>query len=116
MIDRNIITLSFDELPPDDESAWKQFDSMTDEDENAVDDLDNPPLTEEELNQFKRTFYVKGKKVWEDEKTIGEWLAEKGEVPMVIPVDNDIAEWFRSQGGDFKAQINAVLRDYVKAH
>ena len=116
MTDENITTLSFDELPPDDESAWEQFDSMTDEDENAVNDLDNPLLTEGELNQFKRTFYVKGKKVWEDEKTIGEWLAEKGDVPMVIPVDNDIAEWFHSQGGDFKAQINAVLRDYVEAH
>jgi len=116
MTDEIITTLSFDELPPDDESAWKQFDSMTDGESEAVEDEDNPPLTEEELNQFKRTFYVKGEKVWEDTKPIGEWLASLGKLPTIVQLDSDIAEWFRSQGQDYRARINAALRDYVSAH
>ena len=81
MTDENITTLSFDELPEDDESAWEQFDQIADED---IDYSDDPPMTDDELNQFKRAYYVKGEKVWEDEKTIGEWLKEKGEPPTII--------------------------------
>lgn len=116
MTDEIITTLSFDELLADDESAWEQFDKMTDDELEAVEDEDNPPLTEEELSQFKRTFYVKGEKVWEDPKTISEWLAERGKLPTIVPVDSDIAEWFKAQGQDFKALMNAALRDYVSAH
>lgn len=116
MTDENITTLSFDELPEDDESAWERFDATTDEEAEAVEDPDNPHLTDDELNQFKRAYYVKGEKVWEDEKTLAEWLAEKGKIPAIIPVDDDVADWFRSQSGDLKVQINTVLRDYVEAH
>ncbi|MBI1926172.1 BrnA antitoxin family protein [Candidatus Poribacteria bacterium] len=117
MTDEIITTLSFNELPPDDESAWERFDAMTDEEveADAMTDPDNPPLTEEELNQFRRAIYVKGECVWEDDKTIGELLAEASSVAM-IPVDKDIAVWFKAQGQDYQARINAVLRDYVLAH
>jgi uncharacterized protein (DUF4415 family) len=113
MTDEIITTLSFDELPADDESAWEEFDAMTDEEADAVYDPDNPPLTEAELSQFKRTFYVKGEKVWEDKKTIGE-LLESSEF-VIIPVDKDVAAWFKAQGQDYQARINAVLREYVSA-
>jgi uncharacterized protein (DUF4415 family) len=116
MTDEIITTLSFDELPPDDESAWEQFDALTDEEAAAVEDKDNPPLTAEQRKHLKRAYFVKGKMVWEDEKTIGEWFAERGEAPTIIPVDSDIAEWFKAQGQDFKALMNAALRDYVSAH
>ena len=116
MTDEIITTLSFDELPENDESAWEQFDKMTDDELETVEDEDNPPLTEEELSQFKRTFYVKGEKVWEDSKTISEWSAERGKLPTIVPVDSDIAEWFKAQEQDYQARINAVLRDYVDTH
>lgn len=45
MTDEIITTRSFDELPADDASAWKQFDQMTDEESEAVEDPDNLPLT-----------------------------------------------------------------------
>jgi len=112
MTDENITTLSFDELPADDESAWERFDAMTDEE---IDYSDDPPMTDDELNQFKRAYYVKGEKVWEEEKTIGEWLKEK-EIPTIIPVDSEIAAWFLKQGQDLKTRINTVLREYVEAH
>lgn len=33
----------------------------------------------------------------------------------VVPVDADVADWFESRGPDFRARMNAVLRDYVDA-
>lgn len=118
MKDENITTLTFDELPEDDESAWERFDAMTDEEvlADAMTDPDNPPLTEEELNQFRRAIYHKGELIWEDEKTIGEWLKEKGEPPAIVPVDPDIAAWFKAQAQDYQSLINAVLKDYISAH
>ena len=116
MTDEIITTLSFDELPPDDESAWEQFNRLTDEECEEIEDKDNPPLTAEQRKHLKRAYFVKGEMVWKDEKTIGELLKEKGEPPTIIPVDSDIAEWFKAQGQDFKALMNAALRDYVSAH
>jgi uncharacterized protein (DUF4415 family) len=117
MKEENITTLSFDELPEDDPTDWERFDALTDEEVEALaqSDPDNPPLTEEELNQFKRVIYVKGECVWEDTKTIGE-LFQEGEDFAIIPVDNDIVAWFKAQWGDYQARINTVLRNYVEAH
>ena len=130
MKEENITTLSFDELPEDDPTDWERFDAMTDEEAEALaqSDPDNPPLTKEELNQFKRVIYVKGECVWEDTKTIGELFQEVRRTPMessdsfggedfaIIPVDNDIVAWFKVQWGDYQARINTVLRNYVEAH
>ena len=116
MTDKNITILSFDDLPDNDESAWESFDAMTDEEAEAVDDPENPHLTTDQLNQFKRTYYVKGEKVWEDEKTVGEWLAEQGKIPEMLPVDPDVVAWFKAQGQDYQLLINTVLKDYVEAH
>ena len=33
-----------------------------------------------------------------------------------ILIDEDITAWFKMQGTDYHAHINAVLRDYVKTH
>jgi uncharacterized protein (DUF4415 family) len=113
MTDKTITTLSFDELPEEQESDWERFDAMTDEE---IDYSDDPPLTEAERKQFRRAYFVKGEMVWRDEKTIGEWAKERGQVPQLIEVDHELAAWFLKQGEDLKAQINAVLRDYVEAH
>jgi hypothetical protein len=81
MTDEIITMHSFDELPADDESAWEQFDAVSDEELEAAEDPDNPPLTGQQRKQFKRARFVKGEKVWEDEKTIGEWSGEKDGMP-----------------------------------
>jgi len=116
MTEQHITIRTFDELPKDDESTWEEFDKLTDEEADAVDDPDNPPLTHEQLKQFRRTYYVRGEKIWEDEKTIGEWLEQQGEVPTLINVDSDIAAWFKARGGDAQAMMNSVLREYVQTH
>ena len=115
----NILRYTLEELENiPDETDWERVKQMTDKEVEALakEDLDAQPLTEEELNQFKRTIYVKGEKIWEDSKTVGE--LDIGAIAdfAIIPVDNDIVAWFKTQWEDYQARINAVLRDYVEAH
>ena len=119
MNEENILRYTLEELENiPDETDWERVNKMTDEEVEvaAKKDPDAQPLTEAELNQFKRTIYIKGEKVWEDSETIGEWLAERGKLPTIVQLDSDIAEWFKSQGYDYQSRINAVLRNYVEAH
>jgi uncharacterized protein (DUF4415 family) len=37
-------------------------------------------------------------------------------VPVTLPVDPDVLEWFRTQGEDFEQRMNAALRIYAEAH
>lgn len=34
---------------------------------------------------------------------------------IYLPLDQDVADWFRAQGPGYPARINAVLRGYVEA-
>ena len=40
----------------------------------------------------------------------------EGKVPVVISVDADVMEWFKAQGEEYRALINAALRIYAQAH
>ena len=122
MKDEHIVRYTVDELNalPDD-TDWERVDSMTDEEieADALADPDALPLTEDELNQFHRVIYDgEGNKIWEDDKTIGEWRAERGEVPPVcelVLLDSEVLEWFKSQGSDYQSRINEALHAYIKA-
>ncbi len=35
---------------------------------------------------------------------------------LTIRLDGDVVEWFKAQGKGYQTHINAVLREYVKAH
>jgi uncharacterized protein (DUF4415 family) len=35
---------------------------------------------------------------------------------MTIRIDGDVIEWFKAQGKGYQTHMNAVLREYVKAH
>jgi len=35
---------------------------------------------------------------------------------ITIRVDQDVLEWFKSQGRGYQTRINALLRAYMKAH
>ena len=42
---------------------------------------------------------------------------ESPEQPIVIlTVDAEVLEWFKSQGGDFRWRLNVALRIYAEAH
>jgi uncharacterized protein (DUF4415 family) len=119
MKEENILRYTLEELENiPDETDWERVNKMTDEEVEAaaLSDPDAQPLTEAELNQFKRTIYVKGEKVWEDSKTIGELDAGAKDNFAIIPVENDIVAWFTTKWEDYQARINAVLRDYVETH
>ena len=104
--DKDLVSYTFDELDAlPAETDWERVDAMTDDEIDARSDPDDPPLTEEELNQFKRAVYFKGQLVWEELDSV------PASIPL--PIDKQILEWFVNHGDDCMAQINAVLRAHI---
>jgi uncharacterized protein (DUF4415 family) len=68
----------------------------------ALTDPDNPPLTNEELRQFKRT----------PGRPQGSGKKEQ----VTIRLDADILEQFRATGSGWQTRINDALRDWIKQH
>jgi uncharacterized protein (DUF4415 family) len=77
---------------------WKRVDALTDEDiEKAVaEDPDTWIPTKEE--------WASARIVWPE-----------GKEPIAIRLDRDIVQWFGDRSLDYRAKINAVLREYVEA-
>lgn len=40
----------------------------------------------------------------------------EGKKRLTIRLDEDVVEWFRSQGKGYQTKINAVLRSFYEAH
>ena len=117
MKDENISSYTLEEIKGQiDETDWERVDKMTDEDsyKTAQSDPDAQPLTEMELNHFKRAIYANGEMLWEDEQTVGELLAN-GERYALIPVDREVLEWFEKVDDRYLAKMNAVLRTYIES-
>ena len=78
------------------QTDWAKIDVMTDEN---IDLSDAPELTDE---------------MWEK----GVW--RKGEIlengQQTLKIDSDIIEYFKKQEGDYRENINRLLRSYVEAH
>jgi uncharacterized protein (DUF4415 family) len=36
--------------------------------------------------------------------------------PVMLNIDKDVIEWFKSQGESYQNKINALLRDYMQTH
>ncbi len=117
MKDENISAYTLEEIEGQvDETDWDRVAKMTDEDlhKTAQSDPDSQPLTETELNCFKRTIYTNGEILWKDEQTVGELLAN-GEKYALIPVDREVLEWFEKADDRYLAKMNAVLRVYIES-
>ena len=67
----------------------------------ALSDPDNPPLSREQLTQFKR----------KPGRPAGSY-----KVPVSIRIDVDVLEAFKSGGEGWQTRMNAVLRDWVLHH
>lgn len=78
------------------QTDWARINAMNDED---IDCSDSPEITDE---------------MWEK----GVW--HKGENSksgqQIFVIDNDIIEFFKKQKGDYRENINRLLREYVEAH
>jgi len=77
---------------------WKRLDAMTEEDieRAAASDPDAPMTTGAD---------------WKNARMV--W--PPGKEPISIRVDRDLVQWFGNRGTDYRAKINAVLREFVEA-
>ncbi len=74
-------------------SDLKRLDSMTDED---IDYSDIPETNEA---------------FWENAKVV----LPKHKRQITLRIDDDVIDWFRSEGKGYQTKINAILRSYVDA-
>ena len=97
MSKRSLIRLSASQLKTGD-TDWARVDAFTDEDiEKAIaEDPDAAPILDE---------------AWFKDAVFG----VPAKIAMSIRVDDDVMEWFRSQGKGWQTRMNAVLRAYAKA-
>jgi uncharacterized protein (DUF4415 family) len=79
---------------------WARLDAMTEEEieANALSDPDNPPWTDEELKSARLVM-----------------PEDRGKTPVSIRLDNEVLDYFRSQGRGYQSRINAVLKAYVRS-
>lgn len=80
------------------QTDWQRLDAMTDEE---IDLSDCPEITPE---QFEKAVVRRG------------LPTAKNKVPVMLQVDQDVLEWFKSQGHGYQAQINALLKAHMEAH
>jgi len=73
---------------------WSRVDALTDED---IDTSDIPPLTEE--------FFAKAR-----------WRIPVTQMTVIIRIDPETFEWFRSQGENSEQQMAAALRIYAESN
>ena len=73
---------------------WERVRGMTDEE---IDTSDIPELDED--------FFANARLVVPSDKTL-----------TLLGIDEDLAEWLRKQGPDYRSVINTALREYVNAH
>ena len=76
---------------------WNKINSMADEE---IDFSDCPEITPE---QFAKAVVRRGLPV------------VKNKAQVTLRIDNDVLEWFKSQGRGYQTQINSLLRAYMEA-
>ena len=86
--------MSVSDLEHSSETNWDRVERMTDED---VDTSDIPPLDE--------AFFASA-----------QLRLPKGKVPVLMNVDAEVFEWFKSQGPEYQNLINTALRTFADAH
>ncbi len=98
MNEERLIRKSADQLRPGG-TDWEALEKLTDEDiDTAIaSDPDAAPELDDE---------------WFRNAVVG----VPAKIAMSIRVDDDVMDWFRSQGKGWQTRMNAVLRAYAKAH
>jgi uncharacterized protein (DUF4415 family) len=76
------------------ETNWERIDQLTDEE---IDTSDIPPLDD--------AFFANA-----------ELRLPKGKMPVVLSVDADVFQWFKSQGAEYQDLINTASRIYADEH
>jgi len=79
------------------QTDWQRLDAMNDEDINLS---DCPEITPE---MFAKAVVRRG------------LPSTKNKAQVTLRIDNDVLEWFKSQGRGYQTQINQLLRAYMEA-
>jgi uncharacterized protein (DUF4415 family) len=96
--DERIVRYSLGSLPKG-QTDWQRVDQLTDEEIEAAirDDPDAAPICDE---------------AWFDK---AELVIPPPLKHLWVQIDEDLMAWFRQRGEDWRAKINAALREYVEA-
>lgn len=73
---------------------WAALEAM---DDAGIDYSDIPPLTEEFFENA--TLRIPA-----------------SQAQRLVEIEPDVLNWFQSQGGEYKALINSILRRYIESH
>lgn len=88
-------------------------------------DLKNPPpLTEEQKARFDKLSAMKDEdidfsdipKVDKKDWVRAQPMGTGNKAQITIKIDQEILDFFRSQGARYQTRINSVLQEYVRAH
>jgi uncharacterized protein (DUF4415 family) len=71
---------------------------------NAQSDLDNPPLTDAQLGQFKPL------------RSRGRPIGSGKKVQMTVRFDTDVVDAFKSAGDGWQTRMNDALKEWLKTH
>jgi uncharacterized protein (DUF4415 family) len=99
MSEERIVRYTRENLPKG-RTDWARLDAMTEEEieANALSDPDNPPWTDEELKNARLVM-----------------PEDRGKTPISIRLDDEVLDYFKSQGRGYQSRINAVLKAYVRS-
>jgi len=86
--------MSVSDLENSSRTNWERVDRLKD---NEVDTSDIPPLDD----QFFAAAALR---------------LPEGKVPVIMSVDADVFEWFKSKGSEYQNLINKALRNYAETH
>ena len=86
--------MSANDLENSSKTKWERIDQMTDEE---IDTSDIPPLD--------NAFFAEA-----------QLRLPEGKVPVVMSLDADVFQWFKSQGAEYPNLINTALRAYAEEH
>lgn len=102
-------------LPPEERARQiERLKNMTDSEayQNALDDPDNPPLTDAQLAEFEPVKNVPGDTLLEKYKNIRE---KKYKQLISIRFDADVLHYFRAKGKGYQSIMNDALRAFMEA-
>ena len=98
MKDKNIVHYTRKTMP-EGKTDWKRIAHLTEEEIEAAarEDHDNPSWTEDMLNNAHLRMPQK-------------------KISVHMYLDQDVIDWFKSDGKGYQTRINAVLKSYVHEH
>ena len=99
--------------------ARAAIDSMTDEEDAAITaaalrDPDNPPLTPEQLDQFRPMAEVRPDLLRKLRGQRGPQKSKPVKTRVALRLDPDVVAYFKKRGAGWQSRINAALRKVAK--